>query len=85
MLYPRAGAPDNKGIPHHQHSGQICRHCPADAWGSYIHNPAVLQVFILLGAAVVAVFLSMAYKDKLKGFSEYGMLPQKEGREDKKR
>lgn len=34
--------------------------------GSYIHNQQYYRFFILLGAAVVAVFLSMAYKDKLE-------------------
>lgn len=34
--------------------------------GSYIHNQQYYRFFILLGTAVVAVFLSMAYKDKLE-------------------
>ncbi|RJQ42043.1 MAG: TVP38/TMEM64 family protein [Nitrospiraceae bacterium] len=34
--------------------------------GSYIHSQQYYRFFILLGAAVVAVFLSMAYKDKLE-------------------
>lgn len=34
--------------------------------GSYIHNQQYYRFFILLGVAVIAVFLSMAYKDKLE-------------------
>lgn len=38
--------------------------------GNYIHNQQYYRFFILLGAAVVAVFLSMAYKDKLERLFE---------------
>lgn len=38
--------------------------------GNYIHNQQYYRFFILLGAAVVAVFLSMVYKDKLERLFE---------------
>lgn len=34
--------------------------------GNYIHHQQYKSFFILLGAAVVVVFLSMVYKDKLE-------------------
>jgi len=37
-------------------------------WGTYLRDHQYYRLFLLTGAAVILVFLSIAYKDRLEGF-----------------